>query len=76
MLELVEMEMRETLTEYGYDGDNTPIVVVCHHSLVHLSSCCRASTLTAVSSWLLMNQRMHMSSCCRASKLSAASGCC
>ncbi|KNC85073.1 elongation factor Tu [Sphaeroforma arctica JP610] len=26
MLELVEMEMRETLTEYGYDGDNTPIV--------------------------------------------------
>lgn len=28
MLELVEMEMRETLTEYGYDGENTPIVVV------------------------------------------------
>eukprot|EP01134_Creolimax_fragrantissima_P005138 CFRG5138T1 len=26
MLELVEMEMRETLSEYGYDGDNTPII--------------------------------------------------
>lgn len=29
MLELVEMEMRETLNEYGYDGDKTPIIVVC-----------------------------------------------
>lgn len=26
MLELVEMEVRELLTEYGYDGDNTPII--------------------------------------------------
>ncbi|MGP1476012.1 MAG: elongation factor Tu [Phocaeicola sp.] len=26
MLELVEMEMRELLSFYGYDGDNTPII--------------------------------------------------
>lgn len=26
MLELVEMEMRELLTQYDFDGDNTPIV--------------------------------------------------
>jgi elongation factor Tu len=26
MLELVELEMREILSEYGYDGENTPIV--------------------------------------------------
>ncbi|PVU87738.1 hypothetical protein BB560_006443 [Smittium megazygosporum] len=26
LLELVEMEMRELLSHYGYDGDNTPIV--------------------------------------------------
>ncbi|KAI9298417.1 elongation factor Tu [Neoconidiobolus thromboides FSU 785] len=26
MLELVEMEMRELLSHYGFDGDNTPIV--------------------------------------------------
>jgi elongation factor Tu len=26
MLELVEMEMRDLLTTYGFDGDNTPIV--------------------------------------------------
>ncbi|VEU20172.1 DEKNAAC100980 [Brettanomyces naardenensis] len=26
MLELVEMEMRELLNEYGFDGDNTPVV--------------------------------------------------
>jgi len=26
MLELVEMEMRELLTEYGFDGENAPIV--------------------------------------------------
>ncbi|ANB13741.1 translation elongation factor Tu [Sugiyamaella lignohabitans] len=27
MLELVEMEMRELLTTYGFDGDNTPVVM-------------------------------------------------
>ena len=27
MLELVEMEMRELLSFYGYDGDNTPIIL-------------------------------------------------
>lgn len=27
LIELVEMEIRELLTEYEYDGDNTPIVV-------------------------------------------------
>lgn len=27
MLELVEMEIRELLSTYGYDGDNTPIVL-------------------------------------------------
>lgn len=27
MLELVEMEMRELLTTYGFDGDETPIVM-------------------------------------------------
>ncbi|XP_068193157.1 elongation factor Tu, mitochondrial [Antennarius striatus] len=27
MLELVEIEIRELLTEFGFDGDNTPIVV-------------------------------------------------
>ncbi|KAJ2489577.1 translation elongation factor Tu [Coemansia sp. RSA 2050] len=26
MLDLVEMEMRELLTEYGFDGDNTPVI--------------------------------------------------
>ena len=26
LLELVEMEVRELLNEYGYDGDNTPII--------------------------------------------------
>ena len=26
MLELVEMEMRELLDQYEYDGDNTPII--------------------------------------------------
>ena len=26
LLELVEMEIRELLTEYGFDGDNTPII--------------------------------------------------
>ena len=27
MLELVEMEMRELLSQYGFDGDNTPVVM-------------------------------------------------
>ncbi|XP_064612416.1 elongation factor Tu, mitochondrial-like [Liolophura sinensis] len=27
MLELVEMEIRELLTEFGFDGDNTPIII-------------------------------------------------
>ena len=27
MLELVEMEMRELLNQYGFDGDNTPIIM-------------------------------------------------
>lgn len=27
MLELVEMEMRELLTTYGFDGDNTPVIM-------------------------------------------------
>lgn len=27
MLELVEMEMRELLTQYGFDGDNTPVIM-------------------------------------------------
>lgn len=27
MLELVEIEIRELLTEFGYDGENTPVVV-------------------------------------------------
>ena len=26
MMELVELEMREVLDTYGFDGDNTPIV--------------------------------------------------
>ncbi|EEB08315.1 translation elongation factor EF- Tu Tuf1 [Schizosaccharomyces japonicus yFS275] len=26
MVELVEMEMRETLSQYGYDGDNAPVI--------------------------------------------------
>ncbi len=26
LLDLVEMEVRELLTEYGYDGDNTPVI--------------------------------------------------
>ena len=26
LLDLVELEIRELLTEYGYDGDNTPII--------------------------------------------------
>jgi elongation factor Tu len=27
MLELVEMEMRDLLSEYGYDGENTPVIM-------------------------------------------------
>ena len=27
MLELVELEIREILSEYGYDGDNTPVII-------------------------------------------------
>lgn len=27
MLELVEMEMRELLSQYGFDGDNTPVIM-------------------------------------------------
>ncbi|KAK7939728.1 hypothetical protein WMY93_003054 [Mugilogobius chulae] len=27
MLDLVEIEIRELLTEFGYDGDNTPVVI-------------------------------------------------
>ena len=27
MLELVEMEVRELLSEFGYDGDETPIIM-------------------------------------------------
>ncbi len=27
MLDLVELEIRELLTEYGYDGENTPVVI-------------------------------------------------
>ncbi|EGV61849.1 translation elongation factor Tu [Yamadazyma tenuis] len=27
MLELVEMEMRELLTQFGFDGDNTPVIM-------------------------------------------------
>ena len=26
MVELVEMEIKELLTEYGFDGENTPII--------------------------------------------------
>ena len=26
MVELVEMEIRELLNEFGYDGDNTPLI--------------------------------------------------
>jgi len=29
-LELVEMEVRELLSFYEYDGDNTPIILVLH----------------------------------------------
>ena len=35
MLELVEMEMRELLSFYDFDGDNTPIIVVL--LLAHLN---------------------------------------
>lgn len=27
MLELVDMEIRELLTQYGFDGENTPIIM-------------------------------------------------
>ncbi|OWF35511.1 elongation factor Tu, mitochondrial-like [Mizuhopecten yessoensis] len=27
MIELVEMEIRETLTEFGFDGENTPVII-------------------------------------------------
>ncbi|XP_065055274.1 elongation factor Tu-like isoform X1 [Rhopilema esculentum] len=27
MLDLVELEMREILSQYGYDGDNTPVII-------------------------------------------------
>ena len=26
MIELVEMEIRELLSEYGFDGDNVPLI--------------------------------------------------
>ena len=34
MLELVEMEMRDLLSSYDYDGDNTPIIVVLHLDVI------------------------------------------
>ena len=30
MLDLVEMEVRDLLSKYDYDGDNAPIIVVPH----------------------------------------------
>lgn len=27
MLDLVELEIRELLTEFGYDGENTPVII-------------------------------------------------
>ena len=38
MLELVEMEMRELLSFYDFDGDNTPMINNQH---LHLMSCYR-----------------------------------
>ena len=38
LIELVEMEVRELLTEYEFDGDNTPIIVgsALKLSLIHI----------------------------------------
>jgi elongation factor Tu len=33
LLELVEMEIRELLSSYGFDGDNTPIIQVLQQAL-------------------------------------------
>ena len=38
MMELVEVEMRETLDYYKYDGENTPIVVGSALAALEVSS--------------------------------------
>ena len=48
MMELVEVEMRETLDYYKYDGENTPIItgsalcaleVLMHNTALFLAQC-------------------------------------
>ena len=45
MLELVEMEMRELLSDYEFDGDNTPICNSCSDGSPYfrISSACYGS---------------------------------
>jgi len=42
MLELVEMEIRELLDTYGFDGDNTPFVVGSATCALAVRAACRA----------------------------------
>ena len=38
MVELVELDTRDVLTEYGFDGDNTPIIT--GSALCAMEVCC------------------------------------
>ncbi|VDQ03417.1 unnamed protein product [Trichobilharzia regenti] len=40
MLELVELEVRDTLKQYGFDGDNTPIVSGSALCALEVGCCC------------------------------------
>ena len=40
VLELVEMELREILTEYGFEGDDTPIITGSALNALEVSECC------------------------------------
>lgn len=62
MLELVEMEMRELLTTYGFEGDNTPIIMgsaLCalEGTKPELGVQKIDELLTAVDEWIPLPQR-------------------
>lgn len=41
MLELVELEIRELLTEFGYDGENTPVITGSALCALEVGAVCR-----------------------------------
>jgi elongation factor Tu len=52
MVELVEMEVRELLTEMGYDGDNTPIVKGSALMALNVRNRSRGETYLKCHDWL------------------------